>query len=368
MGRLHTLRHLDVTRQQIASPPLPTPTTRLTIRKPSRSSPTHPRRSQQPHRRLRISRILGPRRHSSHHHRIPRGARRHGSHAPPLVANAVHGRRATGCRPGSVPQRHHHRTLRSNPAHAYARLGADAWLLQIHSVGRASNRYRGRLPACRMDHLPVVRAAHRHFRSDGRWPIHHDRHHSRHRQSCDLCIARLIFRLLPHIRRHRDGACARDLDQRTLEITGIGTLDQFHDNRGCLHRIGDWRMPCRRSGPHHSARPLRSTAQPVRLHKPVERHAFVHQKQQGRRAPHRRKPARRIERATSGHGPFRRQRMEPVRFHHVVGLLQLPSRRHLHHQQRRRQEIHRNIHREQRPERLLATHCRSRIQRDLRQQ
>lgn len=339
MGRLHTLRHLDVTRRQIASPSLLTPTTRLAIRKLARSSPAHPRRSQQPHRRLRISRILGPRRHSSHHHRITRGARRHGSRAPPLVADTVHGRRATGCRPGSVPQRHHHHTLHPNPAYAYARMDADARLLQIHPVGRTSNRHHGWLSACSMDHLPVVRAAHRHFRSDGRWQIHHDRHRSRHRQSCDLRIAWLIFRLLPHIRRHRNGACARDLDQCTLEITGIGTLDQFRGNRGYFHRIGDRRMPCRRPGPHHSARPLRSAAQPVRLHKPVERHAFVHQKQQGRCAPHRRKPARRFERAASGHGPFRWQRMEPVRFHHVVGLLQLPSRRHLHHQQRRRQEI-----------------------------
>ena len=41
MGRLHTLRHLDVTRRQITGTPLPTPDTRLAIRKPARRSPTH---------------------------------------------------------------------------------------------------------------------------------------------------------------------------------------------------------------------------------------------------------------------------------------------------------------------------------------
>lgn len=80
------------------------------------------------------------------------------------------------------------------------------------------------------------------------------------------------------------------------------------------------------------------------------------------------KTCRWIKRATSGHGPFRRQRMESVRLHHVVGLLQLPTCRHLHHQQCRRQEIHRHIHRGQRTQRLLAAHGRSRIQRDIRQQ
>ena len=60
--------------------------------------------------------------------------------------------------------------------------------------------------------------------------------------------------------------------------------------------------------------------------------------------------------------------MESVRLHHVIGLLQLPTCRHLHHQQCRRQEIHRHIHRGQRTQRLLAAHGRSRIQRDIRQQ
>ena len=166
MGRLHTLRHLDVTRRQITGTPLPTPDTRLAIRKPARRSPTHPRRRQQPHRRLRIGRILGARRHSGHHHRISRGARRHGSGTSSLVADAVHGRRPAGCRPCTVPQRHHHRPYCSDLAHAYTRLDEHARIVQIHSVGRTSHRYRRWLFAGRMDHLPVVRATDRHFRSD----------------------------------------------------------------------------------------------------------------------------------------------------------------------------------------------------------
>ena len=46
------------------------------------------------------------------------------------------------------------------------RLDEHARIVQIHSVGRTSYRYRRWLFAGRMDHLPVVRATDRHFRSD----------------------------------------------------------------------------------------------------------------------------------------------------------------------------------------------------------
>lgn len=48
----------------------------------------------------------------------------------------------------------------------YTRLDEHARIVQIHSVGRTSYRYRRWLFAGRMDHLPVVRATDRHFRSD----------------------------------------------------------------------------------------------------------------------------------------------------------------------------------------------------------
>ena len=256
MGGLHPLRHLDVPQRQVPSHAQHQPATRRAIRKPHGRRPADHRRSQQPHRRIRLRPVLDERRNPRHHHRLARGACRSRSRVAPVVADAVHGVCAAGGRPGHLPEWHHHRPCHSHTAHVDARVDADARLVQIPAGHRPADRHRRRLAARRVDDLPVGRAAGRYLRGCGGWPAYDGRGRSRRGESCDLRAAWHVERLLPYGDRHDYGGRAGGLGQRALETVGIGPLAQFRSHRAAGFGCGDRRMLGGRAKPHHSARPL----------------------------------------------------------------------------------------------------------------
>ena len=349
MGRLHPLRHLDV--PQTAS------------RQPcSYTTPSHAPRNTQAFSVAALLTlaaasnlidvyglvaILGPRRHSSHHHRIPRGARRSRFPCCRLWWQMLFmARRATGCRPGSCssttpPSHTVVPTLRTLTQGWTRMLGSFKFILSVEPPTGTGGRLRC-LPYGPSACGPRCSPAFSQLTEDGRFtmiaiiPV-----------IANLAICALLGSssgYLPHIRSAPTMALVLVIwISARWKLLELGRWISSIDNRGCLHRhVAIGGCLGRRSGPHHSARPLRSAAQPVRLHKPVERHAFVHQK-----------PARTTCSSPSKTCPQDRAVRLAVmdRFDGNVWNLSDStmssdsSNYHrvgdLHHQQRRRQEIHR---------------------------
>ena len=216
-----------------------------------------------------------------HHHRLAGGARRSLPRAAPMVADAVHGIRATGGRPRLDTQRHHHRPYHSDSPHHQTGVDEYAGLVQIPACARPAGGDGRRLAPSRLDNLPVGGAANRHLRRHQGRTVHHNRRHPYLGEYGGLRAARLPDRIPPHRRGHRDSHYAGGMDQLAMESAGAEPVVEQHRHRADFGVArGRWMRGCR-TAPHHPARPLRTAAEPLPVHEPAQRHALIRQEPQG---------------------------------------------------------------------------------------